>query len=240
MKVRKIADKKVRMWTVETADKKLFNFDGATFSKLNKHSIYTHGYWDYFMPLALAFDRPKVLVIGLGCGTMTYQIGAMSKGRAQIDNIEINPKIARCAKSFVPRMYGRTIIDEGYDYVERTRKRYDLVILDAYGKAARIPKQFLSSRFIENAERVLSEEGILAVNYAKSPGNLLRLGRYKRRLRKRFALYTIKTTLLGDMIMLLGLKGLEKGALLARIRNRIGLNEDNALILRRYGSMKKA
>lgn len=240
VKIERVADRNVGMWTVETADRKLFNFDGATFSKLNKRSIYTHGYWDYFIPLAFAFERPRVLVIGMGCGTITYQIGTLTKGRAAIDSVEIDPRIARLAKRFVPRLYGRTIIGDGYDYVARTKKRYDLVILDAFEKAAKIPKQFTSSEFAENAHRILSEDGVLAINYAMSPGNLLRLGGYKRELRKRFALYSIKTTFLGDMIVLLGLKGRRKDALLARIGKSMRPDDDNAVILRRYNGMRKA
>ncbi|VVB77466.1 Polyamine aminopropyltransferase [uncultured archaeon] len=234
------ADNKVKMQVVETSEKKLFNFDGATFSKLDKRSIYTRGYWDYFMPLAFVSKEPRILMIGLGGGTIPYQIGTITKGRAAIDSVEIDPKIAKLAKKFVPRLYGKVIIGDGCDYVMRTRKRYDLVILDAYEGSARIPKQFTGNEFVENAHRILSENGVLAINYALTPGNLLRLGIYKYRLRKKFSLYSVKTTRLGDMIVLLGLKRMKKEALIARIKNGMVQDRENADIIKRYSKMRKA
>ena len=92
----------------------------------------------------------------------------------------------------MPKVYGKIIVEDAFDYVARTRKKYDLVVLDVYDGALNVPKKFLGPEFIENAQGILSYDGILAINYLKSPGNLLRFGIYKYRLRKRFKLYAVR------------------------------------------------
>ena len=240
IKFRTMTDGKNRIRIVDTPEKGFLSFNGAVFSKVNKESVYTGGFWDYFIPLAFAFDRPRVLVLGLGGGTMPYQIGALTRGRAAIDSVEISRKMAGIARKFVPRLFGRVIIGDGFDYVARTGKEYDLVVLDVYDGRAEIPRKFLSQEFVDNARRILSEDGILAVNYAKGPVNLLMLGIFKYRLRKRFGVYSVKTSMLGDMTVLVCLKGLGKEGLLKSIRKRFAVNDENRAVMKRYAKMKKA
>src|SRR5271157_3496842 len=89
-----ISDGRNTIRIVDTPEKRLLNLNGAVFSKISKKSVYTGGFWDYFIPLAFAFDRPRVLVLGLGGGTMPYQIGTLTKGKASIDSVEISRKMA--------------------------------------------------------------------------------------------------------------------------------------------------
>ena len=55
-KVTAFSDGSDRVRIVETPDKKLFKLNGTMFSKLNKKSVYTGDYWDYFIPLAFALN----------------------------------------------------------------------------------------------------------------------------------------------------------------------------------------
>lgn len=235
-----VRDGKNTIRIVDTPEKRLMNLNGAVFSKISKRSVYTGGFWDYFVPLAFAFDRPRVLVLGLGGGTIPYQIGTLTKGKASIDSVEISRKIAGLAKKFAPKLYGRIIIDDAFDYVARTRKRYDLIVLDVYDGSAEIPKKFLSREFIDNAAGILSDNGIMAVNYAKGPVNLLRLRGYKFRLWNKFRIYAVKTSLLGDMVVIICSKSFDKDRLLIRIRERLALSKENETVMKRYMKMKKA
>lgn len=240
VKVKTFSDGRNSIRIVETAEKKLFKLNGTSFSKLNKRSVYTNDYWDYFIPLAFAFDRPRVLVLGLGCGTIPYQIGTITKGRAIIDGVEISRKIAGIAKNFMPRVYGKIIVDDAFDYVARTRKRYDLVVLDVYDGSLNVPKKFFGPEFVSNVRGILSDDGILAINYVKTPGNVLRFGIYKFLLRKMFKLYAVKASLFGEMTILICSKSFDKDRLLIRIRQRFALNKENLQIMKRYAKMKKA
>ena len=240
VKVTTFSDRGDRVRIVETPDKKLFKLNGTMFSKLNKRSVYTGDYWDYFIPLAFAFDRPRVLVLGMGGGTIPYQMGTLTKGKASIDSVEISRRIANLARKFMPRIYGRIIVEDAFDYVAKTRKKYDLVVLDVYDGALNVPKKFLGPEFIENAQRILSDNGILAINYLKSPGNMLRFGIYKYRLRKRFRLYAIKATMFGELTILVCSKRFDKDRLLLRIRERFAPEKENLAVLKRYAKMKRA
>lgn len=239
-KVRAFSDGGNAIRIVETAEKKLFKLNGTSFSKLNKRSVYTNDYWDYFVPLAFAFDRPRVLVLGLGCGTIPYQMGTLTKGRAVIDGVEISRKIAGIAKNFMPKVYGKIIVDDAFDYAARTKKKYDVVVLDVYDGSVSMPKKFFSNEFVGNVRRILSDDGILAINYVKTPGNVLRFGIYKFRLRKAFKVYAVKATLFGEMTVLVCSKSFDKDRLLIRIRQRFALNKENLRIMKRYAKMKKA
>ncbi len=225
---------------VDTPGKRLLKLNGTTFSKINKRSVYTQDYWDYFIPLAFAFDRPRILVLGMGGGTIPYQMGVLTKGKASIDSVEISRKIAGLAKRFMPKAYGRIIIADAFDYVAHTRKRYDLVVLDVYDGALNVPIKFLGNEFVENAHRILADDGILAINYVKSLGNVLRFGLFKYRLRKKFMLYAVKATTFGELTILVCSKRFDKERLLVRIRERFAPNKENLSVVKRYKKMKNA
>ncbi len=240
VKVRTFSDGGDSIRIVETPEKKLLKLNGTTFSKLNKSSVYTQDYWDYFIPLAFVFDRPRVLVLGMGGGTIPYQIGTLTKGRASIDSVEISRKIADLARKFMPKVYGRIIVGDGFDYVARTKKRYDLVVLDVYDGLLNVPGKFLGREFIDNAYRILSDDGILAINYVRSPGNILRFELCKYRLGRRFGLYSVKTSFFGELMILVCSKRFDKDRLLIRIRERFATNKENLAVMKRYWRMKKA
>jgi len=225
---------------VETPEKKFLKLNGTTFSKFNKRSVYTRDYWDYFIPLAFAFNRPRVLVLGMGGGTIPYQMGTLTKGKASIDSVEISRKIAGLAKKFMPKIYGRIIIDDAFDYVARTRKRYDLVVLDVYDGSLNVPGKFLTSEFVGNVHRILSDDGILAINYVRTPGNLLRFGLYRWRLRRKFGLYAVRASMFGELMVLICSKSFDKDRLLVRIRERFAPNKENLAVMKKYAKMKKA
>jgi len=239
VKARTLVDNGNRIQIIETDDKKLFNFNGALYSKFNIKSIYTNGYWDYFIPIAHAFDRPRVLVLGLGGGTIQYQLGTLMKGRITIDSVEISQTVAELAKEFVPKIYGKIIIDDGIRYVRRTRKKYDLVIMDVYAKSVEIPKEFLSEEFIGNVHRILKPDGVFAVNYAMSAVNFMRYVFFKNKLRKRFRCYAVRMPIFDGSVILICSKKFDKEELLRRIKKRISPNRKTLALMKRYGAMKR-
>ena len=57
---------------VENSTGKIFKYDGIVYSRIHKNSVYTHEYWDFFIPLGAISENPKFVLIGLGGGTIPY------------------------------------------------------------------------------------------------------------------------------------------------------------------------
>ncbi len=206
------------------------------YSKLSDGSIYTHSYWDYFLPLAAIRARPKVLVLGLAGGTIPYQMKKVFGERVSITAVELDRNMVAASKVFLPeRLDVKLEICDAYDYVRDTREKYDLIVLDIF-KRLDIPEKFRSAAFIENAYRALTSEGVLAVNYLLSGSEVLR-PRFKRRLRKRFTVYTVSNRAAFDNKILICSKGLGREALLNGLRRRFPKSSESAHIMKSYLEM---
>src|SRR5271157_711829 len=90
----------VSIQVVENDKMRMFKLDGATNSVLNKHTIYTKGYWDYFIPLVYAYKNPKILMIGLGIGTTPYQLHTLFGKGMKMDIVELDKEVVRLARKY--------------------------------------------------------------------------------------------------------------------------------------------
>lgn len=204
----------------ETGQMKAFKLDGATHSVISKRSVYTRGYWDYFIPLAYAYPRPRVLMVGLGLGTTSYQLHRLLGKKVRVDAVERDGKVAELARRNAPEaLPDRLFVADGYDYVAGTSTRYDVIVLDAYWRNASIPGRFLEESFAENAGRTLRAKGVLAINYTMGPQGMLRWFGFKRMLKRHFGVYKVATNHI-DSVVLLCTKGMDKEEMLARISER--------------------
>ncbi len=219
-------------WTVlENGSYKVLKYNGLIYSRINKKNIFSHGYWDFFIPLFENFKNPSVLMIGLGGGTLVYQIKKIFGEKVNFDLVEISKSSVDVSKKFYPTIINENIyIDDGYNFVKNTDKKYDIIILDAYSHS-RIPEQFLTVEFSSNVSRILKDEGVFAINYA-----FMFLGRklfkkYVSILKEKFAVYEVWTYITEMNIILICVKSdLEK----------IEFNNKYPWFLRyRYKKMKK-
>ncbi len=218
---------------------KMFKLDGATHSVINKKSVYTHGYWDYFIPMAYAYDRPGVLMIGLGLGTISYQLHRLLGSSVKVDAVEVDRKVADLARRNAPEAApDRIVIADGYDYVAKTKRRYDIIALDAYWRNASVPGCFFRESFAENARRILHQKGMLMINYTMSPQGLMRWFGFKRMLKRHFNTYKVLTNR-ADVTVLLCSKGMGKEELLSRITGRAKIGSRMRVLFGSYRQMKK-
>ena len=135
---------------------------GTIYSISNDDNYYTNNYWDLFMPLPGLYSRPKVLLIGLGGGTIARQIAAFYKD-ASLDAVEIDEHIAELANKYFDMGNAKVIVADGAEFVKKAASHYDLIILDAF-KGSKVPEPFMSKEFFEDAYAMLSKEGMLAIN----------------------------------------------------------------------------
>lgn len=223
----------------ERGDEKVLVYNGITYSKIKKNTIYTREYWDFFIPVAYAFDNPRVLLIGVGGGTVAYQLRSLLKEGVDIDAIDLSPKAIEIAKSFALPDDVNTVVGEGAEYVAKTDKRYDAIMLDAY-IASSIPAQFTSPGFIGDAYRVLSDDGILAVNYAVGMMGMFRMHDFVAKLKERgFSVFTVSTAFFEGNVILVCSKIPDPDRLLERIKQRMPIADDNRFLIRSYESIKE-
>lgn len=207
------------------------------YSRLMDDSIYTYGYWDYFLPLAALHKRSRVLVLGLAGGTTPYQMNQLFGNRVRIDAVEIDRNMVRASKVFLPkRLNAKIIVGDAFSYTARSRGKYDVITLDVF-RRMEVPDEFQTERFVENVYAALKEDGIMAINYIST--NLsAKEYLFKRRLRKRFRVYTIKEPrLFGNKIFVCS-KRLRKEEIIKKMRRNFPENREKALIFRGYREMR--
>ncbi len=136
------------------------------------HSVLTGGEWDMFLVVPPLLGHPvrRVLIVGNAGGTIARAFGAFYPG-AEIDGVEIDPKVTEAGRRFFglgdnPRLH--VITADGRPYLELTKRRYDLIAVDAY-RQPYIPFYLATKEFFELARKHLEPGGVVALNVASLP-----------------------------------------------------------------------
>jgi spermidine synthase len=126
-------------------------------------------YTKLLMTSLLLNPEPKrVLVIGLGGGTMSNTLGELYPN-AIIDNVEIDQAVIKVAREyfgFIENENVKTYKQDGRIFIKRAllkKQHYDWIILDAFN-GDYIPEHLLTKEFLEETKALLSENGILSAN----------------------------------------------------------------------------
>jgi SAM-dependent methyltransferase len=103
-----------------------------------------------------------VLCIGLGMGMVPMDFARQG---AKVDVVEINPAVLPVAKQYFDFRADqcRISIDDGRHYLNRCRKKYDVVVLDAFlGDSS--PSHLLTREAFASIRKVLKPGGTLVIN----------------------------------------------------------------------------
>ena len=213
--------------------------DGIIFSRIDGSSLYTHEYWDFFMPLAYLYDRPEILMIGLGGGTIAYQLSRLLGERFSLDIIESD----RLMAEIYPRFLGASVncritIGDGAEYVSANRAKYDILILDAYDSRGRIPSHFLEKAFVADAFECIKPKGIFAINCI---GSMLGpdLDSFLQNLSEKFQVYRIDTSGYTANVVLVCTRETTKDELLEALHSRMKIDRGNEFLMRAYDLSKR-
>lgn len=222
---------------VDKGNRRELVYDHVIHSQIYKNSIYTRQYWDYFTPIPAVFQKSKILIIGLGGGTMPFQIKKVFGKKVKIDVVEINREIVRLSKALLPkRLDAKIIIGDGYSYVSGKRGAYDLIISDAFlGKE--IPDEFFKANYIQNVHRALNETGIFAINYILNPKDLLEKSHLMKELRKLFNVYILNYPHSAGNIVIVCSKKYEKQEIISKMEKNFPKDDENGFLLRAYSRM---
>ena len=131
-------------------------------TRRRKKSVSAFTYMLSGLARAYTTNIEDVLVIGLGIGIVPMEFARQG---ARVDVVEINPAVVPVAKKFFDLETEKIniIIDDGRHYLNRCRKKYDVVV------AGRFPGGFLAfapddPRGVSTIRRVLRPGGVLVIN----------------------------------------------------------------------------
>lgn len=130
-------------------------------------------YYDSFALLPLAFPAKRqlsVAVLGSGAGTMARVLNLFMGHRiASLVNVELDPGVAALESRLgwdneTAAFRSRTIISDGRTFVRLSPGPFDLIFVDAYARGTEIPPQMATIEFFTDIRRLLSPDGIVALN----------------------------------------------------------------------------
>jgi spermidine synthase len=166
----------------------VLEFDGYRFLRLNDgqgvHSqyhpteLFYHGAWMQFLVTPFFNSPPfgpedvkRMAIVGLAAGTTARQATAVF-GPIPIDGYEIDPQIIAVGQQFfgmtMPNL--NAIPEDGRIGLAQSPYRYTLIALDAY-RPPYIPWHLTTREFFQLAREHLTEQGVLAVNVGRAPGD---------------------------------------------------------------------
>lgn len=123
-------------------------------------------YPDYFhLAMVLRSNIRNVLFVGLGGGQAPKRF-LRDYPWVQVDVVELDPEVVRVAREYFflpddPRL--RVVVEDGRRYLEKTDRRYDLIVLDAYYADA-IPFHLTTREFFRLVKDRLREGGLVTAN----------------------------------------------------------------------------
>ncbi len=161
--------KQVWGYTLSLGDNNYFS------SYYSASSFLTGQYYDYYslLPLIRSFNQNlDVLIIGLGGGTISrqYQHFYSESHSLTIDGVEIDPEVVKVGKMFFELEQPSLNIYEmdGRVFLNRSPKKYDIIILDAYAHQSYIPSHLATQEFLQIVKSHLKDSGIVAFNVSAS------------------------------------------------------------------------
>ena len=111
----------------------------------------------------LTVQRPSKKILLLGCGGGSLGTMLARTGR-QVTIVDIDKESFTLARRYfgLPKVVDCVVAD-GLDYLLRTRKKFDVLIVDVF-VGETIPSQFLSVDFFEAAKKRLRKDGFALMN----------------------------------------------------------------------------
>lgn len=215
-------------------------YNDTIFSTIRSSTIYTKSYWDYFLPLPSMFKSPRVLVLGLGGGTVPFQMRQLYGERIGIDAVEIDRDMVRLSKVFLGgKVDANIIIGDALSYVKETGKTYDVIVMDVYVGDS-IPKKFLDMEFIEGCKSILGSDGVFATNFALSLTGSFQLFPFKSNIERVFGrVYSVKPLYVPGNNILVALKGIKAEQAFSLIKDNFPENSENRFLIDAYSEALK-
>lgn len=162
--------------------------NGFTLLRLNEgqgiHSIYKvdqlnfNGPWEQVLSAPFFNTSPvdpgdieNIAILGLAAGTTAREALAVFPN-AQVDGIEIDPKIVEVGEKYFAMHDERlnVIIQDGRWAMANSTKLYDIISVDAY-RPPYIPWHMTTVEFFSTLKEHLTPTGVVVINVGRAPGD---------------------------------------------------------------------
>ena len=113
----------------------------------------------------------RVALIGVGAGTLIRSARRLHPG-VRVDAVDIDPAVIDVAhRWFRPPRDARVryVAEDGRRFLDRTRERYDAVLIDAF-TAERLPPHLLTAEFFQLVRSRLAPGGVVVMNTIENHG----------------------------------------------------------------------
>jgi len=119
------------------------------------------------MPVAMAaVEKPKrILIVGLGGGSIPNFLHKHWPD-THIDVVDIDPVVVEVAKKYFGFREDKTLrvhVADGRAFIEKCKKPYDIIFLDAYG-ADNIPYALATREFLQAVRKAVTAKGVVVSN----------------------------------------------------------------------------
>ena len=118
-----------------------------------------------FVGLALTHNPQRMLVVGVGGGTMPMFLRKYYPD-AVIDAVDIDPDVVHVAKEYFGLREDARLkahVGDGRAFVENTREPYDIIFLDAFG-TRNVPPHLTTVEFMRAVRRAVKPGGVVVWN----------------------------------------------------------------------------
>jgi spermidine synthase len=119
----------------------------------------------------------RVLLIGIGAGSMIRFLEHYD-ARVDVDGVDIDPVVVDVARDYFgtrPSAHVRLLVRDGFDHVETTEERYDVIYLDAFLKPvpdaravdtdiSGVPRRLKTIETYRKMQDKLAPGGVVVVN----------------------------------------------------------------------------
>ena len=128
------------------------------------------------MLIALAaVEKPKrILIVGLGGGSIPNFLHKHYPD-THIDVVDIDPMVVEVAKKYFAFRQDKTLrvhVADGRAFIEKCKKPYDIIFLDAYG-ADDIPYALATREFLQAVRKAVTPKGVVVTNLMSRFSNRL-------------------------------------------------------------------
>lgn len=137
----------------------------AFFSKSLNKDMLSESYFDYFLLGPIINNAKNILILGNGAGTSMISLSHFFK--AKIEGIEIDSALTDVGKTFFNLRESeniKIIHQDARVYINRTKEKYDIIIVDLYNGGTYVPFHLATKEFFRAIYKKLNSDGIMIVN----------------------------------------------------------------------------
>jgi predicted O-methyltransferase YrrM len=164
---------------------------GGNQSAVDANGVSLETYAHALFGLCVQCAPQRILMIGCAGGTLATML---SRAGVRVTVVDIDPAaITLARKHFGMPKSVRAHVSDGLRFMQTTRARFDVVIVDAF-IGEKIPPQFMGDDFALAALRVLAKLGVVVVNVCLDG----RADRTADRLAQRLKAHNLPTRLLDE------------------------------------------